>query len=71
MPKNVVTTKPLCQLYSLPEAAGILGISISTMRSWVWMRRIEVVRVGRSVRVRKDTLEALVNAGSVPALVLQ
>jgi excisionase family DNA binding protein len=70
MPKIVKPAKPLCQLYSLPEAAGILGVSVATMRSWVWMRKIDVVHVGRSVRVRKDTLEELVNAGSVPALVL-
>lgn len=70
MPKIVKTIKPLCQLYTIGEAASILGVSVATIRQWVWLRKIESTRVGRSVRLRKDVLEALVNEGTTPVLAI-
>jgi len=49
-------------------AAEMLGLRPATIRQWVWRRQIEVVRVGRSVRIRRAALDALVARGTTPAL---
>src|SRR6185437_8469199 len=37
------------RLLTLREAADRLAISLPTIRSWVWHRRIEIVKIGRCV----------------------
>ncbi len=48
------------KLLTLNEAAERLAISLSTMRAWVSQRRIEVVKIGRCVRIREEALEAFI-----------
>ena len=36
-------------LRSIPETARALSLTDATIRSWVWQRRIESIRVGRLV----------------------
>jgi excisionase family DNA binding protein len=55
------------RLLRLSEAAERLGLTLSTLRFWVWQRKIEVVRVGRAVRVREDAITRLIEDGTVPA----
>lgn len=55
------------RLLRLEEAAERLGLKLSTVRFWVWQRKIEIVRVGRAVRVKEDTVERLIEDGTVPA----
>lgn len=55
------------RLLRLEEAADRLGLRLSTLRFWVWQRKIEVVRVGRAVRVREDTIRRLIEEGTAPA----
>jgi len=55
------------RLLRLEEAADRLGLRLSTLRFWVWQRKIEVVRIGRAVRVREDTIKRLIEEGTVPA----
>jgi excisionase family DNA binding protein len=55
------------RLLRLDEAADRLGLKLSTLRFWIWQRRIEVVRIGRAVRVREDTITRLIEDGTVPA----
>lgn len=55
------------KLLTLSETAARLGLKLSTVRFWVWQRRIETVRVGRCVRVREDTINRLIEQGTVPA----
>jgi excisionase family DNA binding protein len=54
-------------LVSIPDSAYQLGISIHTIRSWVWQRKIESVRVGRAVRIRQSAIDAVIEAGLIPA----
>lgn len=50
------------------EAAEQLGLRVSTVRSWILHRRIEVVRVGRrAVRIPSTAVQRLIEAGRVPA----
>lgn len=55
------------RLYPIPEAAQMLGIQPATLRDWVYRRRIEYVKLGRSVRVGDETIQKLIEAGTVPA----
>jgi len=47
-------------LHTAAEVAERLNISIRTVRRMIADKRLPIVRVGRSVRVRPETLEALI-----------
>jgi len=55
-------------LLTVEEFAKALGMSPKTVRMWIWRRRVEFVRVGRAIRFRPETVDEIVNRGSVPAL---
>ena len=50
-------------LFSVQETADRLSIKVSTVRSWIYQNRLPVVRLGRSVRIRSDVLELIVEEG--------
>lgn len=54
-------------LMSVSGVAERLGISEATVRSWILYRRIEVIKVGRRVLIRPETLDDLIRAGTIPA----
>ena len=61
-------------LFDCKEVAAILGISHSMVRKLVRQREIDVVRIGRLVRIHRDELvriastdRARVKIGKVPA----
>jgi excisionase family DNA binding protein len=55
------------RLLTVPEAAERLGLKPATLRFWLWTRKIESVKVGRAVRLREDTIQQLIERGTVPA----
>ena len=55
------------RLLTLPEVAERLGLKTATLRFWAWQRKIEIVRVGRAVRVREETVQRLIEEGTVPS----
>ena len=56
------------KLNSLPHAAARLGVSVKCLRSWIYRRAIPYVKVGRAVRISDETIEAIIERGTVPAL---
>jgi len=57
------------RLRTLPEAAERLGVSIKTLRGWVWRRTIPYVKVGgRAVRISDETIQKIIDRGTMPAL---
>jgi len=56
------------RLLTLQQTAERLGLKLSTVRFWVWQRRIDTVRIGRAVRVSEETIVQLIQRGRVPAL---
>ena len=56
------------RLRSLPEAADRLGLSVKTLRMWVWRRSIEYVKIGRTIRISDDKINKIIERGTVPAL---
>jgi len=66
-PKKMAETST-AKLRSLPEAADRLGLSIKCLRGWVWQRKIPYVKVGRAVRISDETIQRIIEAGTMPAL---
>jgi excisionase family DNA binding protein len=56
------------KLNSLPQAAEQLGVSIKCLRSWIYRRAIDYVKVGRAVRISDETIQKIIDRGTVPAL---
>jgi excisionase family DNA binding protein len=56
------------RLRRLPQAAEALGISVKTLRGWIYRRTIPYVKVGRSVRIADETIDKIIARGTVPAL---
>jgi len=55
------------RLLTVPQASERLGLKPSTVRFWIWTRKIDHVKVGRAVRLREDTIEEFIRRGTVPA----
>lgn len=55
------------RMLTVDEAAQQLGLSPATIRMWVWRRKIEHTRIGRSVRINSAVVEELLERGTVPA----
>ena len=55
------------RLLTIPEAADRLGLKPATVRFWIWTRKIDHVKVGRAVRLKENTIEELIQRGTVPA----
>jgi excisionase family DNA binding protein len=55
------------RLLTIEEASGRLGLKPATVRFWIWARKIEHVKVGRSVRIREDAVARIIEQGTVPA----
>jgi len=59
-------------LLTVPEAAALLRLKVSTIRSWVCQRKIPYVKLGgRLVRIRRIDAQAVITAGVVPCDVLR
>lgn len=56
------------QLFNVDEAAGYLKLKAPTIRAWILKRQIGVVRIGRSVRIRRHELDLLIERGTMPAV---
>lgn len=54
-------------LLTVPEAAALLRLKISTIRAWVCQRKIPYVKLGRLVRIRRSDAEAYITSRIVPA----
>lgn len=50
------------QLLTLAQVADRLQVSMSTLRLWVDEGEFPIVRIGRSIRVRPEDLEAYIEA---------
>jgi excisionase family DNA binding protein len=57
----------LLHLLTIREVAEITGLKEGTLYLWIAQRKIEVVRLGRSLRVTSEVLAALIAENTVPA----
>jgi excisionase family DNA binding protein len=56
------------KLNTLPQAAEKLGVTVNCLRGWIYRRAVAYVKVGRAVRISDDTLQRIIDRGTVPAL---
>jgi excisionase family DNA binding protein len=57
------------RLYKVPEAAEMLGLSAKKVWAMVAGRELDVVRIGRCVRIPAHSLDRLIENGTTPASV--
>ena len=56
------------QLLTIPEASALLRFKESTLRSWVFQRKINYLKISNRVFIRRSDIEALIVASVVPAV---
>lgn len=54
------------QLLTSKEFAFALGVKESTVRRWTLLRKIKVVKVGRSVRIPRTEVVRIIDEGTIP-----
>lgn len=54
-------------MLTVEEAAAELGITSSTVRSWILRRKIGYTKIGRSVRINTSEVARIIAEGTVPA----
>lgn len=59
--------QPTHDLLTLPEAASLLRLKVSTLRAWRSQHRIPFVKLGRRVFICRSDAEALITSSLVPA----
>ena len=54
-------------MLTVEQAAEKLGVRPATVRAWVLYRKIQFVKLGRSVRIDPAVVERIIQEGTVPA----
>jgi excisionase family DNA binding protein len=54
-------------LLKVPEAASRLNLSVKTTWKMVYGRKFDIVRIGRSVRITAESIDELIDDGTIPA----
>ena len=52
------------QLLSIPQFAKLLNVTVSCIRRWILARRINVVKVGRLVRIPRTEFDRIITEGT-------
>jgi excisionase family DNA binding protein len=58
----------MSKMLTINEAAQALGVKPATVRSWIWKRQIEYVKISRAVRIPMLAIEKVIERGTVPVL---
>jgi excisionase family DNA binding protein len=58
----------MTKLVTVTEAAQRLSLKPATIRKMIFQRRVPVVKIGRSVRIKEEDLEAIIRRGYQPAM---
>jgi excisionase family DNA binding protein len=66
--KNGDKSSTTWKLRSLPEVAERLGVSIKCLRGWIYRRSIPYYKIGRAVRISDETIQEILDRGTVPVL---
>jgi excisionase family DNA binding protein len=56
------------KLLTVDDVAQMTGWKPKTVRMKVWRREIEFVKLGRSIRFREETINQIIDRGTIPAL---
>jgi excisionase family DNA binding protein len=56
------------KLRTVAEAAGELGLSVHTIRTWIATRRLAHIRLGRAIRIPAAEIRRVIEENTVPAV---
>jgi excisionase family DNA binding protein len=56
------------QLRTVRQTAEELGLAMVTIRTWMAQRKLQYIRLGRSVRIPDAEIRRLIERGTVPSL---
>lgn len=56
-------TEPAVELMSTSEAAELLDVHVNTIKNWIADGKLPAVRIGRSWKVRRSDLDAILQDG--------
>jgi excisionase family DNA binding protein len=59
----------LNELLRVEDVAEKLGISLKTVRSWIYLKKVPFTRLGRRVYFSVTVIEQMLNSNSVKPLV--
>ena len=68
---NLIWRGTVERLLDVGECAQRLGLKKSTIRRWLFDRRIASVKLGKSVRVPESEVDRLIQIGKRPAIELE
>jgi excisionase family DNA binding protein len=54
----------MATMLTIGEVAQMLGVKPATVRSWIWKRQIEYVKVSRSVRIPISIVQQVIRNGT-------
>ena len=54
-------------LRTLPQAAEALGVTVACLRSWIYRREIQYLKIGRLVRISDDVIQKIIDRAVIPA----
>lgn len=52
------------EFYRAEEVAERLGVKVSTVRRWIFDRRLTVIKFGRAVRIPESEVERMIEMGT-------
>ena len=55
------------RLLKVPEAAIRMNVSSKTTWKMVYAHKFDVVRIGRSVRITEESVDQMIDDGTIPA----
>jgi len=55
------------QLVDVRTAAEMLGVRASTVRAWLYQRRLPCIHCGRAVRIPADAIAQFIERNTIPA----
>lgn len=55
-------------LMTVEQFAEAVGLRPATVRQKIWRRELEFVRIGRAIRFKPETVQKIIERGTVPAL---
>lgn len=58
----------MAKMLTVDEAAHALGVKPATVRSWIWKRQIEYIKVSRVVRISAEEVQRVIAGGTRPAI---
>ena len=54
-------------MLSIPQAAEMLGVSVNTVRSWIYRRqKLTIVKCGKAIRIPESSVREFIEKNTIP-----